>query len=230
MKVNIRADTVEVEGYVNSVERNSKPLLSRIGRFIERICKGAFARALGRDRDVMCLLNHDRTRVLARQSDGTLDLTEDSIGLHARAIITDPEVIEKAKNGDLVGWSFGFEDVPGGVEQGIDQDTQLPIRKVRDLDLQEVSILDRRKTPAYDGTLVSVRDDGSEVLISEALLDDSPIIRVDESVEGAVEAVDPVEEPVEGETREQPEQESEQTPEGIDYSRFEKMIKDMKGE
>ena len=46
MRINIREDQVEIEGYVNSVERRSKPLKSRIGRFIERICKGAFKKAV----------------------------------------------------------------------------------------------------------------------------------------------------------------------------------------
>ena len=39
MKVTIRADSVEIDGYVNAIERNSKPLWSRVGQFVERICK-----------------------------------------------------------------------------------------------------------------------------------------------------------------------------------------------
>ena len=56
MQINIREDSVELEGYVNAVERNSKPLMSRMGKFIERIKKGAFARALKRNDDVHVLL------------------------------------------------------------------------------------------------------------------------------------------------------------------------------
>ena len=41
MEVNIRNDHVEVEGYVNAVERNSKPLSSRLGKFVERIERNA---------------------------------------------------------------------------------------------------------------------------------------------------------------------------------------------
>lgn len=218
MEVRIRNETVEVEGYVNAVERASKPLVSRIGRFIERICKGAFDKALRRNQDVFCLLNHDRSRVLARTIDGTLELREDSIGLHARATITDPDVVEKAKRGDLVGWSFGFEDVPGGVENDIDGDTKLPLRKVRDLDLHEVSILDRTKTPAYDGTLVSVRDDGTEVYHGESFLDDVQIMAEETDEEDDDEP--------EEEVREQTEQDK---PDDIDYSAFEQMIAEMKG-
>ena len=131
MKVKIRADSVEIEGYVNAIERNSKPLMSRIGRFIERICKGAFNKALKRNDDVHLLLNHDWNRDLGSTKKGNLKLNEDNIGLHARATITDPEVVQKARNGDLVGWSFGFQD------RDVDNSTYdgMPYRAVKDMDL-----------------------------------------------------------------------------------------------
>lgn len=157
MKINIRADSVVIEGYVNAVERASKPLLSRFGQFIEKICAGAFGRALERNKDVRIFLNHNPSRDLGGTGSGELELTEDNIGLHARATITDPEVIEDARRGNLVGWSFGFEDRAVDITQ--DNETGLPFRMVKDLDLYEVSILNREKSPAYAGTLVNVRDD-----------------------------------------------------------------------
>ena len=60
MQIRIRADSVEIDGYVNAVERNSKPLWSRMGQFVERICAGAFAKALERNDNVEILLNHIR--------------------------------------------------------------------------------------------------------------------------------------------------------------------------
>ena len=160
MKLIIRADSVTIEGYVNAIERNSKPLTERGVTFVERIKAGAFGRALKRAKDVRILLNHDASRDLGGLSDGTLELEEDAIGLKARAKITDPEVIEDARHGDLVGWSFGFSDE--SVEQLRDEESGLPLRIVNDLKLFEVSILNRKRSPAYVGTLVSVRDDGTE--------------------------------------------------------------------
>lgn len=182
MKIKIRSDSVEIEGYVNAVERASKPLWSRIGQFIERICTGAFKKALKRANDVAILLNHDWNRQLGSTKQGNLELEEDNIGLHARAIITDPEVIEDARRGDLVGWSFGFKDrdVENAMEDG------LPLRKVRDLDLFEVSLLNRKMTPAYNGTLVTTRAvDGEE----EVQFRSEPLIaeEVETEVEKAVE-------------------------------------------
>lgn len=179
MKIQIRADSVTIEGYVNAVERASKPLNSRLGKFVEKICAGAFNRALGRAEDVRILLNHDWSKDLGGIKDGNLELEEDNIGLHARATITDPEVIKDARNGDLVGWSFGFDDVD--VEETRDDETGLPFRKVKDLNLAEVSLLNRKKTPAYVGTLVNVRDDGSTVYYSED--------NISETVETIVEEV-----------------------------------------
>ena len=141
--------------------------MSRIGQFIERICKGAFKKAIERNDNVRILLNHDWCRDLGGTKDGNLELHEDNIGLHARATITDKEVIDKAREGSLIGWSFGFKDreVENNVEQGI------PIRDVRDLDLYEVSILDSTREPAYEGTLISVRSDEEFQYYSEPFLD-----------------------------------------------------------
>lgn len=218
MKIKIRSDCITVEGYVNAIERNSKPLLTRMGeRFIERICKGAFSNALKRNDDVHVLLNHDTSRDLGSTKQGNLELHEDNIGLYARADITDPEVIEDGRNGDLVGWSFGFYDVDvdkSGTEDG------LPLRRVRDLDLREVSILNRKKTPAYDGTLIMARADDDFQFTGEAYVDD---------VEIEDQEKDQAEERSAGE--EQPKQdEHPEADKTIDYSQYESMISEMKGE
>ena len=212
MKIQIRSDSVEITGYVNAIERTSKPLMSRIGRFVERICKGAFSNALKRRDDVHVLLNHDWSRDLGSTKQGNLELTEDSIGLHARMVSTDPDLIQSARNGDLVGWSFGFMDVPDGVETGFDSETQLPLRKIRDLDLREVSILDRTKTPAYEGTLIMARSDDEDLFISEAMVGE---VSISEDTENVRE-------------EEQPEQAEPEA--NIDYSIYERWIREMKGE
>ena len=223
MKINIRADSVEIEGYVNAVERNSKPLWSRVGQFIERICKGAFKRALQRNDDVKILLNHNPQRVLGSTKQGNLELEEDNIGLRAKATITDPEVIEKARNGELVGWSFGFtdRDVENTIERG------MPTRAVKDLNLEEVSILDRTKTPAYDGTLIMARDEGNEFHFRGEDFIDEVIVK-EENVQEDVKQEEVVEEPkVETEPKQQEVVENINT---IDYSKYETMIKEMKEE
>lgn len=202
MNITIRADdTVEIDGYVNAVERLSKPLTDRNGTFVERICKGAFKKALGRAEDVRILLNHNWDRDLGGLADNNLKLDEDAIGLHARAIIKDADVVKKARNGELVGWSFGFTDreVENGEEKG------LALREVKDLDLYEVSLIDRSKIPAYDGTLVAVRT-----------ADESQALNISDVVEVNVRVTE--------EKKEEPK------PKEVDYTEYKKMISEMKGE
>ena len=212
---------------MNAIERSSKPLMSRVGQFIERICKGAFKKALNRNDDVHILLNHDWNRDLGSTKKGNLELEEDNIGLKARAIITDKDVIEKARNGELVGWSFGFQDrdVENTIERGI------PHRAVKDLDLAEVSILDKRKTPAYDGTLIMARDDESEIHFRGEDFIDNVSIRED-TIDTNVNEVK--EEAQENEMKNNEVQEVEpkqqKVVENIDYSKYENMIKEMKEE
>lgn len=231
MKVNIRADKVEIEGYVNAIERDSKPLWSRVGQFIERICKGAFKKALKRNDDVHILLNHDWSRDLGSTKEGNLELEEDNIGLRVRACISDPEVVKKARAGELVGWSFGFSDrdVVNSIRDG------MPHRAVKDLDLAEVSILDKRKSPAYEGTLITARaeDDivhfrGEDFIDDVEVKEDQPEEQPEAPEEATTEeVVAEVQEEVP--TEAQPKQQ-EEVVKNIDYSKYEEIIAEMKEE
>lgn len=236
MEIRVKEDSVEITGYVNAIERASKPLMSRVGQFIERICKGAFKKALKRNNDVHILLNHDWSRDLGSTKQGNLELEEDNIGLKARAIITDKDVIQKARNGELVGWSFGFQDrdVENTIERGI------PHRAVKDLDLAEVSILDRSKRPAYDGTLIMARDDTEELhfrgedFIDEISIVDNTEPQKEENAQNNENTVQNDKEldneMKKNEASEEEPKQQEEVVEEIDYSKYENMIKEMKEE
>lgn len=164
MKIEVRNDSVVVSGYVNSVERWSKPLRANLRgtmqRFIERIKAGVFKTALKRNDNVKVLLNHNHDRELANTKDGTAILEEDNIGLRAEVTITDPEVVEKARQNKLVGWSFGFYSNSDEVAQ----EATIATRTVTDMDLVEVSILDDTKSPAYYGTSIETRSEDGAVM------------------------------------------------------------------
>lgn len=225
MEIRVKEDSVEIEGYVNAIERNSKPLWSRVGQFVERICKGAFKKALKRNDDVHILLNHDWNRDLGSTKKGNLELEEDNIGLKARATITDPDVIKKARNGELVGWSFGFQDreVENTIEKG------MPYRAVRDLDLAEVSILDRSKTPAYDGTLIMARDEGAAMHFRGEDFIDEIVLKENEPVKESEDKKE-LEEVREELPKQQEDVVENKDNQEIDYSKYETMIKEMKEE
>lgn len=166
MRIELRADSVLIEGYVNAVARDSRPMRDKgTGqRFVEQIVPGAFKRALEQN-DVDLLLDHDENRKLG-STQTNLTLCEDAIGLRARAEITDPEVIQKARDKKLRGWSFGFyerdaseEDIPNGMKR----------RYIEEMQLVEVSLIDEKKVPCYTGTSIETRAEGKEILTAEPL-------------------------------------------------------------
>ena len=65
MKIEVRNGKVVLDGYVNAVERFSKPLIDSSGKFIERVMPGVFKRALERTDDVPILLDHEDDKKLA---------------------------------------------------------------------------------------------------------------------------------------------------------------------
>lgn len=163
MNVEVRADSVHITGYVNAVERLSKPiretLHGRVRTFLERIKAGVFRTALKRNK-VLVLLNHNPERVLASTEDGNAILEEDNIGLRADITICDKEVVQKAREGKLSGWSFGFIANDDEITtEGNDE-----IRTVTDMELLEVSILDETKSPAYYGTSIESREGGARMV------------------------------------------------------------------
>lgn len=171
MKVELRADRVVIDGYVNAVARESRPISSPRGRFIERVEPQAFQRALDRAEEIELRLNHRRP--VGSTADGSLSLYEDAIGLRAHAEISDPEVMEKARGGELRGWSFGFRAAKDIWEE---RAGALPLRKLTDFEMDEVSLIDRAMTPCYAATSVEVRADG-DVFTETRMTEDIPEVQ-----------------------------------------------------
>lgn len=156
VRIEIRSDSVLLDGYVNAVDRDSKPIITAIGKCVERIEPRAFEKALARAENVDLLLDHDKNKKLGSTKEGNLELFEDNIGLRAIATVTDPEVMQKAKDKKLKGWSFGMYANKDRIEERADN---IPRRYVEDLDLFEVSIIDDRMSPCYIGTTIEQRAD-----------------------------------------------------------------------
>lgn len=157
MRIEIRSDSVLLDGYVNAVGRDSRPLYAKRDgknvKCVEQIEPRAFERALERAPKVDLLLDHDPGRKLG-PTDENLELFEDNIGLRAICTVTDADVIQKAKDGKLKGWSFGQYVNRDTMEERADD---IPRRIVKDLDIFEVSIIDDRMNPCYIGTSIEQR-------------------------------------------------------------------------
>lgn len=260
MKYEVREDSVLISGYVNAVERLSKPIRStlhgKVTTFLERIKAGVFRSALKKNDEVFVLLNHDTDRVLASTKDGNAILEEDNIGLRAEITITDEEVVQKAREGKLTGWSFGFI----ANDDEVRADGENEIRTINDMELIEVSILDDTKSPAYYGTSIEAREGGARMVerrvdefkeepekenptenteeqraVDMEKLADLVAERVSIRVLEALKPEERTEETTEEQTEEEKEQTEEQTEEvteeenrSIDYSAFEERLSKIK--
>ena len=169
MRAELRADGLHISGYVNVPGRESRPVVTPRGRVIEVIEQRAFARALERAGGIDMLLDHDRSRVLASTSKGTLNVREDEVGLRAESVVTDEAVIAGAKAGRLKGWSFNMQNVKDSIEERTEG---LPIRYVKDFDMDEITLV-MDKVPVYSSTSIEVRAGAEEEVETRARCTDA---------------------------------------------------------
>ena len=144
----------------------------------ELVRPGAYKRAIAEKQDVRCLFNHEPDWLLGRTRSGTLDLSEDGVGLVSDCDPPDTQlvrdlVLSPIERGDLSQMSFTF--LPnnranatvvseGGVtiiDRGgekitirMDDDIEIEERELIDLDLYDVSPV---TYPAYTDTDVGLR-------------------------------------------------------------------------
>lgn len=150
--------SIELFGYVNISERNSKILSENGIRFKEQIKKGAWSNAIERNKDIKLLLNHSWDKIYGSTSDN-LRLFEDNIGARFSIRTSDETLKECALNNDFTGLSFAFK-----CNKDVMEDTKdiVKLRYIEDMDVSEVSLL--TVEPAYDGCLVEMRDkDGDSI-------------------------------------------------------------------
>ncbi len=158
----LRRQDRKLEGYAAKFN-----VEARIGDFTEIISPRAFRASLASGRDVVCVVDHDTTRLLARTRSGTLKLGEDSAGLQFELLVPDTQagrdVLALAERGDLGGASFGFL-VPAGGERWEGRK-----RTLTNIDLREISVVSA--WPAYDGTSVVPRSKTPRLNLAKAYLE-----------------------------------------------------------
>ncbi|MHC1723052.1 MAG: HK97 family phage prohead protease [Aminipila sp.] len=182
MRIEIRSDSVLLDGYVNAVGRDSRPIITAEGKCVEQIEPRAFDRALQRAQNVDLLLNHNKDRKLGSTTEGNIELFEDNIGLRAICTVSDAEVVQKAKEKNLKGWSFGMYTLKSRLEERADD---IPRRHIEDLDVFEVSIIDDRMSPCYVGTSIEQRAD--KEMVAEQRGNEFRAITVDKSAKDKID-------------------------------------------
>ena len=156
-------DTRTIEGYAVVFEKESRMMVDwwTGKKFVEVIKRGAVTADDFAKWDIKALMEHDKSRLLARSFNGkgSLTLTIDDYGVKYRFdapnTVEGDNALELIKRGDLFGSSFAFT---------ADEDTNVSYSKRSDGSLlREVSKLDRMydisvvTDPAYFGTDVTVR-------------------------------------------------------------------------
>jgi len=132
---------------------------ARIGSTTEVIKPGAFSASLRNGDDILALVDHDTTKVIARTKAGSLKLRETAEGLEFEtADLPDTtaanDVLALVRSGNHGGASFGFL-----VRENGERWTGRK-RELLDIDLREVSIVSA--WPAYPQTSVTARSRMSE--------------------------------------------------------------------
>jgi HK97 family phage prohead protease len=147
-QLEVRARGRRLEGYAAVFNTEA-----RIADFVETIAPGAFAASLRSGDDILALVDHDPTKLLARTKSGSLQLSEDGKGL-AFALDTPSttageDVLELVHRGDIGGMSFGFTVHDFGERWDGNK------RELRDVTLHEISVVS--SWPAYPQTSVTAR-------------------------------------------------------------------------
>ncbi len=127
----------------------------------ETVLKGAFTDTLGED--VRALINHNTDFVLGRTKAGTLELTEDDIGLFGRIKINKNDsdamnLYARVQRGDVNQCSFGFDIIDETYKTDAQGNVLWELRKVK---LYEVSVV---TFPAYEETIVQARKNDLETI------------------------------------------------------------------
>lgn len=130
------------------------------GWFEETIARGAISEDVLRD--VAFFYNHDlNTKPLARTRTGKLKLTIENDGVHMDAEVNrersdSNDLYLAIQDGDIDGMSFMFRVE---ADEWTDLDTDYPKRRITKIGyVQEVSAVNY---PAYEGTSINARTDGS---------------------------------------------------------------------
>lgn len=156
----LRAAGRKLQGYAATFDTPA-----RIGGFTETIKPGAFRATLEARADVLALVDHDPSRLLARTSSGTLRLSEDTRGLAFEIDVPETQlgrdILALAERRDLGGMSFAFRPKKQ-FWPAADR------RELRAVDLIEVSIV--QAFPAYSATSVQARSLGASVAWRRRLL------------------------------------------------------------
>lgn len=158
---------VTLYGYAAVYDSVSKDL----GGFVEVIRRGAFARSLAENEDILALAHHDVTKVLGRRSVNTLRIKDDERGIFVEVTPSNStaarDIVEDVRSRNINAWSFRFKTVKDRI---VKRAGELPLRELLEVKLREVSPV---SFPAYNDTTLFARS-LDEIMRTAERPDDGP--------------------------------------------------------
>lgn len=145
--------------------------------YFEVVRRGAFSKTLAEGKiDVLGLRDHDRSKLLCRQSNRSLRLAEDATGLaYEMSPLPDVETVRETvtllSGGYLSHSSFAFRTVVD--RETVNQADGTILREILEAQLYDVSVV---ATPAYKGAEAGLRAE-LQLRAASALGKDSPAVR-----------------------------------------------------
>jgi HK97 family phage prohead protease len=143
-------DFIPMKGYAAKFNKRSQDL----GYFVEQLAPGAFTRTIAED-DIILNINHDASKILARNTNGTLRLSEDSVGLVTDADMANTSYAQDLavlmRRGDINKMSFAFGTLRDHWEELADGTLLRTVLEARLFDVAIVTV------PAYEDTEAGLR-------------------------------------------------------------------------
>ena len=145
----------QLQGYAAVFNKRSELIF---GEFVEIIEPGAFSEAIPKS-DIRALQNHDPNFVLGRTKSGTLEVSEDDVGLKTITTLPDTQyardLLTVVRRGDVNQMSFSFTVAKGGVQWTVEDDETI-VRHI--LKVEELFDISPVTFPAYPDTSIAERE------------------------------------------------------------------------
>jgi HK97 family phage prohead protease len=129
-----------------------------LGGFVEQLMPSCFAESLAAGEEIRALLDHDHTKILARRSNGSLRISEDSVGLgvdfDVPATSYGDDLLACVDAGLIAGMSFGMYCMEDRWQDLQENGQAVKLRSVTRADLFEITAT---SMPAYPSTTLAAR-------------------------------------------------------------------------
>jgi uncharacterized protein len=145
-----------LSGYAARFNSISLPIPGMDGWFLEKLAPDCFAQSLASDEEIRALCDHEDTKIIGKRSNGSLRISEDSVGLRVEIDVPETswgnDLLACVDSGLVSGMSFGAYMLEDRWEQTTYEGKPWALRTVLKADVFEVTAT---SMPAYPATTLA---------------------------------------------------------------------------